>query len=78
MAQKVRKRPENELLAIKFVVANVVQNANLKLKPREREQKLKILDPPRRVKTWIFKSRTKRLSFFFPEREKKNWNFCEK
>ena len=48
MAQKVRKRPESELLAIKFFATIVVQKTNLKLKSREREQTLKLLDPPRR------------------------------
>ena len=76
MVQKVRKHPENELLAIKFLVANVVKNANKKLKPREREQKLKILDPPRRVKLGSLKVEPKGL-VFFPGAGKKNWIFCE-
>ena len=48
MAQKVRKRPENELLDIKISASNGFQNKNLKFKRREREQKLEIFDPPRR------------------------------
>ena len=48
MAQKVGKRAENEFLALKFLVSNGVQNTNLELKCREREQKLEILDSPRR------------------------------
>ena len=48
MAQKVGKRAENEFLALKFLVSNGVQNTNLELKCREREQKLEIFDPPRR------------------------------
>ena len=89
MAQKVRKRPENELLDIKISASNGFQNKKLKFKRREREQKLEIFDPPRRPpyssekkvkgkKTWTLKNRPKRLSFFFPKAGKKNWNFCEK
>ena len=48
MAQKVRKRPESELLAINFLATIVIQKINLKLKSRERVQTLKLIDPPRR------------------------------
>ena len=48
MAQKVRKHPESELLAIKLFATIMAQKTNLKLKSREREQTLKLLDPPKR------------------------------
>ena len=89
LAQKVSKRPENELYAIKLVTTYMVKNTNLNLKLEKESKHLSYLilqvgtqiqkkKKVKGVKTWNFKVRIKKLFFFSRSGKKKWWNFCEK